>query len=158
MKKIKIFLASSAELKSDRDALRSYIAEQNDRLSDRGLYVHLVRWEERVDSVTIGRTQDSYNQEIRECDYLICMFQSKAGDFTVEEFEVGLNSFQDQGKPIVYALFKDADVKISSLKESDIASLFKFQDRLKVMGHYLQWYKDEGELKLKARKILDQFS
>jgi hypothetical protein len=155
MAKINIFLASSAELKEDRDEARKFIGEMNDGLSDKGHYIRLRRWEERTDTVTSGPTQKLYNQEIEDCEYLICLFFSKAGGFTVQEFEVGLKSHKKTGKPEVYVFFKDSLISISAIKEADINSLFAFQKRLKGSGQYLQWYSDINELKLKLRKLID---
>ena len=62
-KTIRIFLASSSELKDDRDAFDLYFRQQNDRLRKEGLYVEIVRWENFLDAMSEAGLQDEYNQE-----------------------------------------------------------------------------------------------
>ena len=51
MKTIRIFIASSSELKEDREAFRVFIGLENDRLIDKGIYLKLVQWEYFKDSI-----------------------------------------------------------------------------------------------------------
>ncbi len=39
MQRLKVFLASSSELKADRDRFRLYISELNDGLTLKGMYI-----------------------------------------------------------------------------------------------------------------------
>ncbi|MEL6816403.1 MAG: COR domain-containing protein, partial [Cyanobacteria bacterium J06598_3] len=54
-KTIRIFLASSAELREDRDAFDLYFRQQNDRLLKQGLYLKIVRWENFLDAMANTR-------------------------------------------------------------------------------------------------------
>src|SRR5262249_16834439 len=49
---IRIFLASSAELRKDRDAFDLYIRQQNDRLHNDGFYLEIDRWENFLDAMS----------------------------------------------------------------------------------------------------------
>jgi hypothetical protein len=42
---IRVFLASSSELREDRDAFELKMRQLNGRLRDRGIYLKIVRWE-----------------------------------------------------------------------------------------------------------------
>ena len=55
MNAIKIFIASSSELKEDRDQFRVFISEQNDRLHTKGIYLEIVQWENFLDSISDTR-------------------------------------------------------------------------------------------------------
>src|SRR5262249_48003064 len=48
---VKIFLASSAELRADRDEFDLYFRQWNDVLRQRGLYLQIIRWENFLDAM-----------------------------------------------------------------------------------------------------------
>src|SRR5262249_28588646 len=84
---MRIFLASSAELREDRDAFDLYFRQQNDQLRKKGGYLEIVRWESFLDAMSDTRLQDEYNKAIRDCDIFVCLFFTKTGKFTEEEFD-----------------------------------------------------------------------
>lgn len=49
---IRIFLASSFELRKDRDAFDLKMRQLNDRLGKRGIYLRIVRWEHFLDAMS----------------------------------------------------------------------------------------------------------
>jgi len=67
---ITLFLASSQELKAERDAFHVFLAEQNDRLIKQGVYIELIRWEHFFDAVAEHGLQNEYNEKVRSI-YLI---------------------------------------------------------------------------------------
>ena len=73
MRTIKIFLASSEELKADRDELRTFISVENDRLHKKGYYLQLVQWEYFLDAVSNTRLQDEYNKALKEHENLLLL-------------------------------------------------------------------------------------
>ena len=83
----KIFLASSAELKADRDQFEIFIGRKNKDWSARGVFLELVMWEDFVDAMSQTRLQDEYNKAIAECDLFVMLFWTKVGRYTAEEFE-----------------------------------------------------------------------
>ena len=127
---IRIFLASSAELREDRDAFDLYFRQQNDQLRKEGIYLKIVRWENFLDAMSDTRLQDEYNKAIRACDIFVCLFFTKTGKFTEEEFDTAHRQFKDSGKPRIYTFFKNADIKTGSAREEDLNSLWAFQKKL----------------------------
>ena len=111
LRTIQIFLASSAELREDRDAFDLYFRQQNDQLRKQGVYLKIVRWENFLDAMSDTRLQDEYNKAIRDCDIFVCLFFTKTGKFTEEEFDVAHRQFKDSGRPRIYTFFKNADIK-----------------------------------------------
>ncbi|MCC6325820.1 MAG: hypothetical protein DCC43_08180 [Candidatus Brocadia sp.] len=73
-KTIKIFLASSSDLKEDRDAFRIFLSIENDRLHKKGMYLELVQWEYFLDAISDTRLQDEYNKAIKTCDIVVSLF------------------------------------------------------------------------------------
>ncbi len=74
---IKIFLASSSELKEDRDAFDLYFRQQNDKLRKQSIYLEIVRWENFLDAMSETRLQDEYNKEVKACNIFVSLFFAK---------------------------------------------------------------------------------
>src|SRR5215210_1363726 len=117
LKTIKIFIASSSELKSDREAFRTFISLENDRLSEQGVYLKILQWENFLDAISDTRLQDEYNKALRECDIALCLFFTKVGKYTAEEFDTAYQVFKETGKPKIWTYFKNADINIGSITE-----------------------------------------
>jgi len=155
-KTIRIFLASSSELREDRDAFDLYFRQQNDRLRKVGLYLEIVRWENFLDVMSSTRMQNEYNEAIRKCDLFISLFKTKTGKYTEEEFDVAHQTFKNTGKPLIYTWFKQASVSTSSSHRDDLLSLWNFQTKLSGLGHYHTEYKSIEDLQKQFRDQLDK--
>jgi len=157
-KTLRIFLASSSELGEQRDAFDLYFRQQNDRLREEGVYLEIVRWESFLDAMSETRSQDEYNKAIRECDIFVCLFRTKTGKFTEEEFCVAHETFLETGSPLIFTFFEKAKVDLSELPEEDVLSLYAFKKRLRELEHFHTEYKNIEDLKLKFRDRLDKIS
>ena len=62
------------------------------------------------------RLQDEYNREIVTCDILVCLFFTKTGKFTEEEFDTAYRRFKETGKPQIFTYFKNAISKAGRRK------------------------------------------
>jgi hypothetical protein len=65
LRKIRVFLASSAELRADRDEFDLYFQHQNDQFEKKGFRLNIVRWEYFLDAMSETRLQDEYNKAVR---------------------------------------------------------------------------------------------
>ncbi len=155
LKTIKIFIASSAELKADREDFRTFISNQNDRLSQQGIYLHVVQWENFIDAISDTRLQDEYNKAMRECDIALCLFFTKVGKYTAEEFDTAYQVFKETGKPKIWTYFKNAAVDTGSITE-DINTLFAFKKKIGEMGHFYTGYTNIDNLINQFRNQLDK--
>ena len=155
MKTIKIFLASSAELKEDRDALRLFLSVENDRLVEKNIYFKLVQWEYFLDAVSDTRMQNEYNKALEECDIVLSLFFTRAGKYTQEEFEKALAKFKETGKPRIYTYFKDPPVNMGDIDEKAFNSLSKFKKRLAKLGHFHTKYTNIDYLKVQFKRQLE---
>ncbi|MCP4594000.1 MAG: hypothetical protein GY842_24980, partial [bacterium] len=155
-KTIRIFLASSSELREDRDAFDLYFRQQNDRLRDEGVYLEIVRWENFLDAMSGTRLQDEYNQAIRDCDVFVSLFKTKTGKYTEEEFDVAHRTFQETGKPLIYTYFRKASVSSSARNRDGLTSLWDFQEKLGELGHFYTEYESTDGLLKHFRDQLDK--
>lgn len=157
MKKIRIFLASSGELKNDRERVERFINRQNKSLIDQDIFLELNIWEDFLDAMSRSRLQNEYNKVIKKCDVFVSLFGSKIGKYTEEEFEVAYNAFQEKGKPkYIYTYFKDGNIKQSSIKKEDFLSLENFKEKLDALGHFYTPYNNDDDLERQLKIQLDK--
>lgn len=153
-KKINLFLASSSELIEDRDSFEQFIARENQRLYEKGIFINLIRWECFVDAMSKVGLQSEYNKAISESDIFVSLFFTKVGRYTAEEFEVAFKQFQSNNKPFVYTYFKQGKIDVNT-SSKDVKSKEKFQKRLTELKHYQSNYNNIDDLQNKFRYQLD---
>ncbi len=156
MKTIRIFIASSSELKEDRDQFRLFISQENDRLHKKGIYLELVQWEHFLDAISDTRMQSEYNEAIKSCDIVVCLFFTKVGKYTAEEFDTAYQVFKDQGKPKIWTYFKNAQINTGSITD-EINTLLAFKKKIGELGHFYTEYTNIDNLINRYRSQLDKF-
>ena len=144
MKEIKVFLASSEELKYDRLAFSDLIRKLDNIYEKRGIRIRLFQWEDFDAAYNDKRKQDEYNEYIKQSDLFLALFRTKAGKFTVEEFELARNEHREKGLPKPHVYCRDLEQG-----ETEDATLSEFKQRLfDEMGHFFARYKNEDGLNL----------
>lgn len=146
IKRIRLFLASSSELENDRREFEIFISRKNKEYINKKIFLELVLWEDFLDAMSQTCLQDEYNRAVRECDIFVSLFYTKSGKYTQEEFEKAFKSFKEDGRPLIYTYFKNANIKTGEITE-EIISLLKFKDKLKDLGHFYTNYNDINNLK-----------
>lgn len=136
----KIFLASSNELKADRDQFEIAIARKSERWRDKGVVLQPIRWENFIDAVSKTRLQDEYNRAIRDSDIFVMLFHTKVGPYTEEEFETAYDQFKTTGIPQIYTYLNTAP------GSPEQPSLKAFKDKLKAIGHFFTPYANTDAL------------
>ena len=110
MKTIKIFLASSEELKDERLEMTDLVSRLNQTFKGRGIQLELKRWEYLDSSMGDQRKQDEYNNVLRECDICLVLFWRRFGSYTGEELDVAYQCNKNKQKPEkIYVFFKNPD-------------------------------------------------
>ena len=144
MKEIKVFLASSEELKYDRLAFSDLIRKLDNIYEKRGIRIKLFQWEDFDAAYNDKRKQDEYNEYIKQSDLFLALFRTKAGQFTVEEFELARNEHREKGLPKPHVYCRDLEQG-----ETEDKTLTEFKQRLFAeMGHFFARYKNEDGLNL----------
>ena len=69
----RIFLASSSELKEDREQFEIFIDRKNKDWNSKGVFLELVIWEDFLDAMSKTRLQDEYKKAIRDCDIFVTL-------------------------------------------------------------------------------------
>ncbi len=156
MKNIKIFLASSSELKNDRKEFEIFINRKNKEYIKNSIFLELVLWEDFIDAMSPTRLQDEYNKAVESCDVFVSLFHTKVGQYTEEEFIKALDTFKANGKPLIYTYFKDEAINMSKIN-SNILTLLNFKEKLNNLGHFYTNYSDINDLKYKFNEQLIKF-
>jgi tetratricopeptide (TPR) repeat protein len=147
MQPIKIFLASSSELETDRKAFAECIRRKNQAWHERGVMLDLLIWEDFLDSVSKTRSQDEYNHAVRASDIFVILYFSKVGKYTREEFEIARQQFLTHGeRPQIFVFEKHAELNSGNLDINGLISLDAFKKGLNEIGHFPSIYKNEQDL------------
>jgi small GTP-binding protein len=152
---IKIFLASSSELREDRDAFELHFLRMNKDFRCQGFEVEVIRWETSLDAMSETRLQEDYNEKVRKSDIFVSLFKTKTGIYTEEEFDVAHTTFKNFGKPLIYTYFMQSHGLYDIRMQKDLNSLWDFQKKLKDLGHYPTSYTSIEDLKLQFQQQLD---
>lgn len=130
-----IFLASSAELKPERERIEIEVNRLNKQLLDRGVFLFLSLWEDAQNVGQSFRSQDDYNQEVEACDIFVLLFHSKLGKYTREEFQLAQKRLATTGAPRMLIFQKDVDLPKNQSRE-DANSRLDFLDELRQADHF----------------------
>ena len=117
MKTIKIFLASSEELKPERLLIAELITKLNYIWAEYDISIRLVKWEYLDSSMGTQHKQEDYNDYLRQCDMCVVMYWTKFGMYTEIELETAyqlLNS--DSCLKHMYVIFKEGGNMTDGLK------------------------------------------
>lgn len=85
-----VFIASSAELKLERNELVDLVQDLNDKQEKLGIKIKSVLWEYMDSSMGEKRKEDEYLEKLQECEICIVMFWRTLGEYTVEELDVAV--------------------------------------------------------------------
>ncbi len=145
MRTIRIFLASSEELENDRNAFGNLVRKLDKIYEKRGIRIELFEWEDCDAAYNDRRKQDEYNDLVRASDMFLALFHTKAGKYTVEEFDVATEEFRRTGKkPKNYVYCRDLQPG-----DEESAELKEFKKRLfDEMGHYWSRYNNRDSMQL----------
>ena len=152
MRTIKIFLASSAELDSDKEQVELFVSRKNKDYNKKRLFLELSTWKDFISAMTEEHTQEKYNQYIRSCDIAIFLFHTKLGRFTKEEFETAHQAFlQSSGKtkkPLIYTFFKN--------DYNESAEILDLKNHIDGLEHFFDTYNSIDDLFVKINRQLDK--
>ena len=154
MKTIKIFLASSEELKDERNTMADLILHLNKLFKGRGLEFDLEKWEYLDASMTGNRKQDEYNEVLKLCDICMVLFWRKFGSFTGEELDTAYNRMKQNEKPHkIYVFFKNpnSDELTQELKDF----IANYEQRFG--GHFFCKFQNVDTMKLEFLLQLENY-
>jgi hypothetical protein len=150
MQKIKIFLASSNQLKPERDQFEIEIYRKTKTWFDKGIFLHLDIWEDMTARLSSTGSQSEYDKFVKSADLFVFLAYSKVGMYTAEEFENAIGQFQSTKKPFIYTYFK-----IPPPDNAD-PSLVAFKAKLTELKHFYVNFNDFNDLWNQFNKELER--
>jgi hypothetical protein len=150
MKTVKVFLASSEELKEDRNRFGNFIRKLSDKYEEeKDVRIKLFEWEDYDAAYNGMKKQEEYNAKIKDCDIFVALFQSIVGKYTMEEVKYAYEEFVNNSTPKIGVFIKFMETQE---KENDhITSLKEYLSSLNLEWNY---YKDFKELSGMVKKLL----
>ena len=117
MKTIKIFLASSEELKPERLALAELVTKLNYAWAEYDVTIRLVKWEYLDSSMGAQQKQEDYNDQLRQCEICIVLYWTRFGMYTEMELETAYSLCNSGGSMSQMSVFfKDGVEMTDELK------------------------------------------
>ena len=108
MKTIKVFVASSEEMREERLELADFFCHLNRVFKPRGIVFELSKWEYLDESMGPARKQQEYNDEIKTCDMCLVLYWTRLGSYTGEELQTAYTELKAGRKPYkLYVYFKE---------------------------------------------------
>lgn len=149
MKKIKIFLASSNELKPEREKFEIEIYRKCKSWFDKGVFLQLDIWEDMSARMSMTGSQSEYNKFVKGADLFIFLAYSKVGMYTAEEFENAFGQFKSTEKPFIFTYFKTAPENVQD-------SIADFKKKLSELKHFYANFSDSNDLWNQFNKELER--
>ncbi len=149
MKQIRIFLASSNELKPERDNFEIEIYRKCKTWFDRGIFLYLDIWEDLSARMGANGSQSEYDKKVKSADLFVLLGYTKLGMYTAEEFDNAIGQFKATDKPFIFTYFKNTTGPVED-------SLTAFKDKLYKMGHFISPFTDSNDLWNQFNKELDR--
>lgn len=144
MKKIKIFLASSEELRRERLEIAELIGHLNLALEHSNIRLYLVKWEYLDASMGELHKQEEYNKVLEQCDICIVLFATRFGKYTATELNTAYHKLIKTGGNVKQlAVFFKSEKEISN-------ELKAFQKSFKNNYPEIPEYHFNDETKLKV--------
>ena len=151
MQKIKIFLASSNELKPERDQFEIEIYRKTKAWFDKGIFLYLDIWEDMSARMSATGSQSEYDKFVKEADLFVFLAYTKVGMYTAEEFENAFGQFNSTKKPFIYTYFKTPP---ENVVVDESLSLFK--KKLSELNHFYCNFSDFNDLWNQFNKELER--
>ena len=149
MKKIKLFLASSKELKPEREQFELEIYRKCKAWFDKDIFLHLDIWEDLSARMSVDGSQAEYNKYVQAADLFVLLVDSKVGMYTDVEFEKAFGQFKSTQKPFIFTYFKTNPT-------SPDPSLDEFKQKLHDLKHFYSPFTDSNDLWNQFNKELER--
>ena len=122
MKTIKVFIASSEELKIERLEFTDMIQQLNRILKLYDIQIEPEKWEYLDSSMGLKHKQEEYNDVLKTCEMCVVLFWKKFGEYSESEFKTAYSELCAGRNPKkLYIYFKepgDISPELLSFKES----------------------------------------
>ena len=148
MQIIRIFLASSNELKRERELFEIEIYRKCKAWLNKGIFLHLDIWEDLTAKMSTRGSQSDYNEYVKKANLVVLLAHTKVGQYTEEEFDTAKRQFDANKQPFIYTYFKEVTGETES-------SLETFKDKLSQLKHFYHFFENSDDLWNQFNKELE---
>lgn len=142
MKTVKVFIASSEELRLERLEFTDMIQQLNRILKPRGVEIDPVKWEYLDASMGPLHKQEEYNRELKSCEICLVLYWTRFGDYTRSELDTAYSELCAGRNPQkLYVYFKDTEDITPELKNFKESFSSKY-------GHFFCRFENVDTMKL----------
>ena len=151
MKTVKVFIASSDELRIERLEFSDLILQMNRILKPRGVEIEPVKWEYLDASMGPLCKQEEYNRELKTCEMCLVLYWRRFGDYTKSELDTAYSELCAGRNPRkLYIYFKEAEDISQELKN--------FKESFSTdYGHFFCRFENVDTMKLNFLLQFEQF-
>lgn len=145
MKKFKVFIASSNDEFTERNAIKQIINNTSKITEKYGVEIVPEMWELKpVDfKQNLERKQNEYNKILSTSDMVFFLFSKKVGKYTREEFDTACNLIKSGNTLKMFVYFKGIQIgNVNSLNKSDIDGI---EDIISLKNHIMSIEQVYGE-------------
>lgn len=151
METIKVFIASSEELKIERREFSDMILELNRIFKPRGFEIGPEKWEWLDSSMGPVHKQEEYNRVLKTCEICLVLYWRKFGSYTKIELDTAYTELCAGRKPCkLYVFFKDTRNITPELQH--FKSNFESE-----YGHFFCRFKNVDTLRLRFLLQLENY-
>ncbi len=143
MRTIKVFIASSEELKPERLEFSDMILEINKIFKSYGIQIEPEKWEHLDSSMGPLHKQQEYNNVLKTCEICLVLYWTRFGEYTKSELDTAYTELCAGRNPNkIYVYFKDTD--------SITPELQQFKDSFTTeYGHFFCHFENVDTLRLR---------
>jgi len=122
---IRVFIASSSEVKNERNVLREHLQSFNNRFDEYDIRIVPIMWEleSKKFDPHLKRKQETFNKRLATCDVVFFLIGTRIGDYTQEEFDYACSLAKEGGKLKILIYFKNIPLSTDQLTKDDASLL-----------------------------------
>ena len=152
---LKIFLASSNELKDERREMELFVSRENRKLYHRNITLDFAIWEEMLHSFSKSRAQDVFNKSLLTSEIVVFLFHKKVGKYTKEEFELAFEGLKNKSNPrYLYVFFKSGQIDMSDINHQ-LFDILELRKTIEDSEQIFKEFNSKESLILQFKKQLD---
>ena len=151
MKVVKVFVASSSELKTERNEIVDLFCDMNKTLREKEIKLHPEVWEFADSSMHSCRKEDEYLEMLKNCELCFVLFWQKLGEYTVEEVNFAFAERHAGRLPQnIKLLFKEPTFNISP----EMKAIKEIIQKLSVYDSFIEFFSDVECLRNKVERVV----
>jgi hypothetical protein len=164
---LKVFVSCTGDVEEEKNQVRQACNVLGTVSRDPKIRIEVIDWKGNVSPQITGENpQKRINEQIKDYDIYVGIFwkyfgikQENKMTPTEEEFNLALDSFKKNGKPLILMYFKiDEFYPKTSLEAEQMWHVTNFKERIKPLGLFREFKAKDYFFQLVMKDIADQIN